>query len=518
MTNEPMTNGGRRARRAIHVFEMRCAARLRHLSFVICHLSLGIGITSAALAAEVIPIPTALHVHTTFSTGAEDLDGVARRARSAGLKAVLFTENYALRFEYGIEPLAGLLRWRERFPSLGPGDLHAYLEAIRQARTRHPDLILLPGLEVIPHYYWTGSLWSRSVTLHDGQKNMLIFGLERAEDLAALPVAGNARWPGATGWAAGVVALPLAAVGMWLFRLRTERVERWRQYRIRHVRRHRLAGTTFVALGLLLGANCLLAVTPQWNPQDGPQGYAPHQAVIDAVEARGGASVWSLPEVRDLQVHQRGGVTVTVRTEPYPQALAETGGYTAFGALYWDTTTVEAPGGLWDRLLQEHLAGARPRWPVAVAESAFHYEGQAGKALDDAQTVLLASAPTPAAILEALRAGRAYAHLRLKDYALVLGGFTVNGAGPGDTALASPGEPPRIVVTLASSDGRPHAVEARLIRSGVVIAERKGTTPLAFAVEDLEAPKARAWYYRLYARGERAARLLTNPVFVRAGG
>jgi hypothetical protein len=491
----------------------RSASAIGIWSLVIGHL--GIGITSVALAAEVIPIPAALHVHTTFSTGAEDLDGVARRARSAGLKAVLFTENYALRFEYGIEPLAGLLRWREHLPSLGPGDLPRYLEAIRQARARHPDLILLPGLEVIPHYYWTGSLWSGHVTLHDGQKNILILGLEHAEDLAALPLPGTARWPGATGWATGLLALPLAAAGVWFFRRRTARVERWRQYRIRHERRHRLAGTALVALAFLLGANCLLAVTPSWDPHAGPQGHAPHQAVIDAAESRGGISVWSLPEARDLHVHQRAGITVTLRTEPYPQALADTRNYTAFGALYWDTTSLEAPGGLWDRLLLEHVAGLRPRWPAAVAESAFHYHGQAGKALDDAQTVFLVSAPTPAAVLEALRAGRAYAHLRAEEYALLLDGFTVNGTGPGDTASPPPGEPPRIAVALASSDGRPRSAEARLIRNGAVMAERKGPTPLAFTLEDRDAPQAGAWYYRLDVRGEKGARLITNPVFVR---
>ena len=297
-----------------------------------------------------------------------------------------------------------------------------------------------------------------------------------------------------------------------------EQVERWRQFRIRRQRRYRLAGASLVALAILLGANGLLAGTPHWNPRAGPLGHAPHQAVIDAVEGRGGASLWSLPEARDYSVHQRAGITVTVRTEPYPQALAETAGYTAFGALYGDTTSVEAPGGLWDQLLQEHLAGVRPRWPVAVAESAFHVHGQAGKTLDEAQTVFLAATPTPAGVLEALRAGRAYAHLRVPEFALVLEAFTVNGAGPGQTATAPPGAAPRIALALAASDGRPHPVEARLIRNGAVIAVRRGPTPLALTQEDVEPPKASSWYYRLDVRGEKGVRLLTNPVFVRGRG
>lgn len=468
-----------------------------------------------AHAGEAILIPAALHVHTTFSSGREDLDAVARRARAAGLKAVLFSENYALAFEYGFAPLAGFLRWRERFPSLMPEGLPAYLDAVRRARERHPDLILVPGLEVFPYYYWASSLLGRAVTMHDGQKNVLILGLERAEDMAAVPIVGNRRALRAGEWAVRLSPLLLAAAGVWIFRRRGVREERWRGFRIRRRWRHRVAGGALVVLGLLLAAGGVLAGASHWDPMQGPQGYAPHQAAIDFVAARGGVTVWSLPDARDFSVHRRAGLTVTVRTDPYPQALEATRGYTAFGALYWDTTTVEVPGGVWDRLLQDYLAGRRAGWPVALGESAFHYEGQAGKALHDAQTVFLTSAPTPAAVLDALRAGRAYAHLRPKDFELVLEAFSVNGAGPGETAPAAPGAPPRIAVALRASDGQARPVTLQVIRSGTVILERKAAAPVRLVLEDREAPAAGAWYYRLDARGEQGARLLTNPIFVR---
>jgi len=512
MTNEPMTNGGRRAPRGISItWIARSASAIGIWSLVIGHCVV-------ALAGEPIAIPAALHVHTTFSSGREDLDAVARRARAAGLKAVLFSENYALAFEYGFAPLGGFLRWRERFPSLAPEGLPAYLDAVRRARERHPDLILMPGLEVLPYYYWAGSLLDRAVTMHDGQKNLLVLGLERAEDLAAIPIVGNRRPLGAGEWAARLSPLLLAAAGVWVFRRRGVREERWRGFRVRRRRRHRVAGGALVVLGVLLAVNGMLAGASHWDPMRGPRGYAPHQEAIDFVAVRGGVTVWSLPDARDHSVHRRAGLTVTVRTDPYPQALEATRGYTAFGALYWDTTTVEAPGGVWDRLLAEYLAGRRAGWPVALGESAFHYEGQAGKTLHDAQTVFLASAPTPAAVLDALRAGRAYAHLRPKDFELVLEAFTVNGAGMGGTAPAPPGTPPRIAVALRASDGQPRPVTVRLIRDGMVILERKGTAPVMISLEDRDAPRAGAWYYRLDVRGEQGARLLTNPIFVRVQG
>jgi hypothetical protein len=473
---------------------------------------------AAAAGARYVPIAAALHVHTTFSTGSEDLDAVVRRARAAGLRAVLFTENYALRFEYGLAPLDGIVRWREAFPSLAPRGLPAYLEAMRRARERHPDMILIPGIEVIPFYYWTGSLLDGTLTMHDGQKNLLIFGLERAEDLQALPLVGNGRPLRAAQWPLRLSPLLLAAPGVWLFRLRRVRRTRWRQFRIRREVRYRWAGAALVALALLLAVDGVLAGNPHWHPEGGPRGYAPHQATIDSVVQRGGVAVWSMPEARDFGVYRRAGRSVTIRTEPYPDALAATQGYTAYGALYADTTAVEAPGGAWDRLLLEYLARRRPGWPVAVGETAFHVAGQAGKRLEDVQTVFLATDPSPAAILEAMRAGRAYAHIRVPEFALVLDGFAVNGAGLGETARAEGGAPARIALSVAASDGKAHPAEVRLMRNGAVMAERKGATPLALDLEDRETPRAGPWYYRLDVRGERGARLLTNPIFIRVGG
>jgi len=521
MSHEPVTSGGSRAPRGASIRRKGAGRALSSVTgrrALVVALSVIVGHGVVAGAAQFVPVAAAVHVHTTFSTGSEDLDAVVRRARAAGLRAVLFTENYALRFEYGLAPLAGILRWRETFPSLAPGGLPAYLEAVRRGRERHPDMILVPGVEVIPFYYWTGSLLDGNLTMHDGQKNLLVFGLERAEDLQALPIVGNGRPLRAGQWPLRLSPLALAVAGVWLFGLRRVRYTRWREFRIRRETHYRWAGAALLASALLLALDGVLAGNPYWRPGGGPQGYAPHQATIDSVVERGGAAVWSMPEARDFGVYRRAGATVTTRTDPYPDALAATRGYTAFGALYADTTAVEAPGGLWDHLLLEFQAGRRGGWPVAIGETAFHATGEAGKRLEDVQTVFLAAAPTPAAVLEALRAGRAYAHIRVPEFALVLEGFAVNGTGLAGTVRAEGGAPAHIALAVAASDGKAHPAEARLIRNGAVLAERKGPTPLALDLEDRETPRAGPWYYRLDVRGERGTRLLTNPIFVAVGG
>ncbi|MBI3989053.1 MAG: hypothetical protein HY347_05495, partial [candidate division NC10 bacterium] len=46
----------------------------------------------------------AFHVHTTFSTGTLSLEEVIEEARREGIGTVILTDNFLLRFEYGLFP------------------------------------------------------------------------------------------------------------------------------------------------------------------------------------------------------------------------------------------------------------------------------------------------------------------------------------------------------------------------------------------------------------------------------
>ena len=50
---------------------------------------------------------------------------------------------------------------------------------------------MIPGVEVAPHYYWTGSLLSGDLTMHNSQRNLLVFGLPKGDDYTGLPASGN---------------------------------------------------------------------------------------------------------------------------------------------------------------------------------------------------------------------------------------------------------------------------------------------------------------------------------------
>lgn len=57
-------------------------------------------------------------------------------------------------------------------------------------------------------------------------------------------------------------------------------------------------------------------------------------------------------------------------------------------------------------------------------------------------------------------------------------------------------------------------VRVRLVRSGKVVAQHTGTTPLSFTHTDADIGPGQRVYYRLLANSQ-SDRLVSNPIFVR---
>lgn len=473
-------------------------------------------------AAALRPIPTVLHAHTTWSTGNLSLEEFVAHARGRGVEAVFLAENHMQRFEYGLPPLRDLLRHRVEYPSILAKGPEAFLRAVATINAQQRDVLIVPGAEVIPHYYWTGSLLNGSLTMHNAQKNLLALGLYEAADYRELPVVGNI---GAASWSLWTIVLAspvlLLPLGIWLLRSTRRRVVQLRRYRVVEERRRIAPGVVCVLTGLVLLVNNYPFRQVPVSAYEPDAGLKPHQDVIDFVVARRGLAVWSLPEARDHQVVTVRGMRATIHTEPYPGDLLRTDRFPAFGGVYEDTTTFIDPAKGWDQLLLAYLSGRRAEPAWAVGEAAFHYEGQAGKRLGDVQTVVLAERKDAPSLLAALRAGRTYARLRTEDEHLTLDRFQVatsqsESAEAGGTLRPRHGDRPEVHAVVGSETGRRLPVEVRLIRAGEVVQTYRGDTPVTVRwTEPPLAPDA-AFYFRLDAKGPAGLRLVSNPIFVRA--
>ena len=466
-------------------------------------------------AAEYERLPAVLHVHSDLSTGDFPLERLATMAEKAGVGALLLSENYLLRVEYGLPPFRALTRAVREERSILDRGVAPFLERVAEARRRNPRVLILPGVEVLPHYYWTGSPMTLDMTVHNTQKNLLVFGVTDPAALGSLPTSGNAG-AGRFTWAAAIDLVPgLLLIPGALLLLTKRRVLQRVGRAVVVVRRRRwMAGGSLCVLGALALARAWPFTADPYPPYK-DLGLGPHQDLIDHVDRLGGATVWSLPEARDSGEQWVGPVRVAWRTDPYPDDLLRTARYTAFGAIYEDTTRFELPGGGWDRLLAQYAAGERSRPAWAVGESGFH-GFTAGKSVGPLQTVFLVSERSERGVLDALKRGRMYAvDQRHAGTGLALGEFAVSdgaaAAVSGETLRVPAGTPIEVRVAVQTLDGTARDMRVTLVRNGAVAGAWVGRTP--FRQVHREVFDGAPVFYRLDVRGP--GRLLSNPVFVK---
>ena len=213
--------------------------------------------------------------------------------------------------------------------------------------------------------------------------------------------------------------------------------------------------------------------------------------------------------------------TLTVKTDPYPETLARTSGYTGFGAIYQDRVRVTEPGSAWDQLLLSYLAGDRAQPVWGIGELAYHEEGHAGKRLSDVQTVLLVDSQSVTSALDALRNGAFYARRRDPEWGLQLDDFTLSASDGTDHIYAISGQTltsardsnVRLKLAVSATDGRSEQIRIKIIRSGQIWRDFSAQTPFQQEWNLQSSVNKGAAYYRVEL-GQGAQRLLSNPIFL----
>lgn len=471
-------------------------------------------LASPAFGEELTPVPAVVHLHSDLSTGQYTIEELAEMAERQGIGALLLSENYLNRVEYGLPPFRALTRVSQDSPSVHDR-LGDYLERVARARAARPGVLLLPGVEVMPHYQWTGSPLTLELLVANTQKNLLVFGLNDRATLAAIPVIGNGDG-GEYSLQSLLDALPvlLLAPGVALLLIKRRRRQRIGAAVMLVPRRQWIGGLVLCAIALVTVVRGWPFTNSAYSAY-GDHGVAPHQAVIDFVERHGGAAVWSFPEARDVGTQNVGPVRVTWSTEPYPDDLLRTFRYTAFGAVYEETTRVERPGGAWDRLLSQYAAGERSRPAWGLGESGFH-DTNAGKRLARVQTVFLVRERSEAGVLEALRQGRLYARHRGPQTALALTEFLASSddgkAVSGETLRPALGAVMSLTIGIEAVGAAAADLKVVLLKNGEIADAWTGGTP--FRATYRETWDGRPTVFRLEARGA-GGRLLSSPIFVR---
>lgn len=149
--------------------------------------------TGMASAGELFQAPAVIQIASTVSDGKYGLDEIVRTARESGIKIIILGERDFMRWEYGLWPLRGLIKKTVESNSLFAYGIERYFKEIERLRKQNSDMLIIPGVESAPFYYWEGSPFRKNLKIKNWHKHMLIVGLKDNEDYENIPSLSNPR-------------------------------------------------------------------------------------------------------------------------------------------------------------------------------------------------------------------------------------------------------------------------------------------------------------------------------------
>ena len=452
-------------------------------------------------AKEYMQLPGVIHVHSTVSSGKYTIGELVLRAENSGLEVLILTDHDQVVMEYGLFPFRNLIKRREERRSVLLSGSENYLAEIERLNRQQPSVLIIPGVQSSPFYYWTGNPFGKGLTAHDFRKELLIIGMSNPDDYNDLPLLhgrSSSRYL--------KDLLPRFLIFLVVFLLSL--------YLIYQKGSLRICGILIALLSLALMVDQHPLRSARFDAYHGDQGEAPFQDVIDYARSRGGMVFWAHPESKYSQNGVEMG-PVKLMTKQYPEALIQSKNYTGFAAIYGDQITATKAGMHWDRVLMAYCKGQRAEPVWGIAGSDFHFEKH-GVDLGTFQTVFLVEKKERADVLTALERGRIYAVRKTTGFRLSLDQFQIKDDETGLRATLGEelrvGRSPVVEGRLSATDGGHYRVAVSIIRGGKANWSFEGETPLKFQFVD-QAQWTGKTFYRLDARGKAAGQLLSNPIF-----
>lgn len=430
----------------------------------------------AAFAEDDKIVRGAMDIHSNISDGQYSLERITGLAKEKGISVLVFGDSALRKWEYGIWPLRNLIKKTYQENSVLRFGTENYVKKLTALEKESSGLVLIPGLEASPFFYWEGSPFSKNLALIDYYKQFLVIGL-KPNSYQNLPIVGNRRFL----YFSKNALFCLWPILLIIFGLR--------------LLRKRALGISLIVMGILFLLNNLPFSTSRFNVYQGYQGVKPYQDLIDYVNKKGGLIFWAHPEM----FSQKRYFGIEFYTTPHPEDLLLTYDYTGFGVT--SGLKLTEIGNIWDKILLEYIEGKRknPVWIIGTA----HYTGQKEK-IDNPETLFFVKEAKQENVLDALRQGRMYVRFNLEAEPVVLREFQAKNIGSGSIQITIKGKQPYSQEPL----------KIELICNGKVFKSFEETrSKWTITVEDNFSEKENKAYYRLRLIS-RLSIILSNPVFV----
>ncbi|MBT6595749.1 MAG: hypothetical protein HOB34_06590 [Nitrospina sp.] len=441
-------------------------------------------------------------IKTNFSEGCSSIKDLASQAERQKIDVILFADYARNSMEFGVKPFERIFKNTIPGPSVLDRGVGGYLSEIKENDRQFERTLLIPGVETIPFYFWSGSNYDKNLTAHNWDKHLLVFGMESAQDFEQLPLPNSNFSKKYT-----EEFLNNFIIVGFIFMVMVGAV--YKGY-------FRKITVPLMLLFALLTLNNHPFQSSPFDPYHGDRGMKPYQNLIDFATAKGALVFWNHMEI-DSGISQKG--TTVLETLPYPDDLLNTQNYTGFQAVGDKPIRQTDPGQQWDQVLMEYLHGEREHPVWGFGGNDYFCEEQKGDRLGSVRTIFLVRERNNGTVLDAMKSGRMYAVRQADANRLSLDEFVVedqkagNQITMGQELVAT--DFPAVKLKLRSVQGGNKTAQIQIIRNGVLVKGETVSLPYELTWRDVGIDRKEPVYYRIKAMVSPTDYLVSNPIFVK---
>jgi hypothetical protein len=443
------------------------------------------------------PVRCVLHIHSNYTDDDNyTFNEITELCKLKKIDCVIFTDVGLIKISYGIKPFQNIIKKSVEKKSVFKVGLKKYLDEIKDLEIKNKDLIIIPGLEISPYYYWTYD--KTKFVINNWHKHILVFGVEDKNFYQQLPIIENEFFSGKIkGWKIIFISIILATV-------------------------------IFVKLKVIRYVLTILLFTLffVWFPfksltfnQYKDYGELPYQNLFNYITKfapKNSVTIWAHPDAPNYQDETLEGkyynkFEIYTKTFPYGESLLKTYGYDGFAIFAEGYKTTGKIGGYWDQVLIKYCLGEYPKPVWCYSEVDFT---KTSNPIDSRQNIVFVKNKNKSEIISSLKTGKFYSlcrgescELKLVDFDFFSGnnhgffGDTIKYDGP-------------CYIKFKIDCEQPKKVKVQVIKNGKLVESTTSFTPYNFKFVDLENLDNKKNYYRIVIESDYPNTIVTNPIFV----
>ena len=135
-----------------------------------------------------IQIDGVADIKSNFSEGCSSITDIVSQAERQKIDVVLFGDFARNSIEFGVKPFERIFKDIHQGPSVLDRGVRGYISEIKDNNRKFEHTLLIPGVETIPFYFWTGSNYDKNLTAHNRDKHLLVFGMPSTQGYEQLPL------------------------------------------------------------------------------------------------------------------------------------------------------------------------------------------------------------------------------------------------------------------------------------------------------------------------------------------